>query len=532
METKKYYAENMPAAMEQIKRELGVDAIIIRSRKIKKKFDPFGLHKSLYEVVVSCEPEEPFLGRKATAEEPAAPFLKWIPSAADPTPKYEPTKKEAKAPAQQYTTPVQPERFAQLIHKSGTSSPKQEEEDMLKILSAGQVTEQSVAVTPAAKMRAYAAFDAQPDFEEAPVISSFSTSVLTSPCSAPAGNFMPFSNGEKVPNPPVKRGRGRPRKNPLPNVAPVTRTAGPVPAVSFREETQTLARLDALERMIQEISRKLSDQPSRQAQKNPVVFQGRSGQELNLDALLGRLEEQGVDRTALEALATEAAERLQEGIGDYQALCGALEQMLGKPRYIRPSKKKPRSIMFVGSTGVGKTTTLVKLVSSCIFERGAKAGIINADVFRVGAQDQLNAYARILNVPVTTIYDSRELTEAIAAYSALDFVFIDTSGKAPQDETYQAELSRLISLGDIQEIYLTVSSTTSSRACRCIAKEYQNIGPYRVVVSKLDESGSYGAAVNLCHASGQPLSYITTGQNVPEDIQRAKVDEIITSLLR
>ncbi len=159
-------------------------------------------------------------------------------------------------------------------------------------------------------------------------------------------------------------------------------------------------------------------------------------------------------------------------------------------------------------------------------------GIINADVFRVGAQDQLGTYANILDVPVTTIYDSREIVEAMAAFSGLDFVFIDTSGKAPQDKAYQAELSRLSTLGDIQETYLTVSSATSGRVCRQIVKEYENIGPYRVVVTKLDESGSYGAAVNLCQASGQPLSYITTGQNVPEDICRARVDEIIASLLR
>ena len=197
-----------------------------------------------------------------------------------------------------------------------------------------------------------------------------------------------------------------------------------------------------------------------------------------------------------------------------------------------PEGKKPYVIMVVGVTGVGKTTTLVKLVSSCIFERGAKVGIINADVFRVGAQDQLGTYATILDVPVTTIYDSREIVEAMAAFSGLDFVFIDTSGKAPQDKAYQAELSRLSTLGDIQETYLTVSSATSGRVCRQIVKEYENIGPYRVVVTKLDESGSYGAAVNLCQASGQPLSYVTTGQNVPEDICRARVDEIIASLLR
>ncbi len=509
--------------MEQIKRELGSDAIIIKSRKIKKKYDPLGLlYKSMYEVVVSCEPEEPFLRRGTPGKE--LPFSQLLSSPAVPAAKQAPAKKVT--PAEEYTAPMQPERFPRLMHKHDVPMSDREEENILRILSARQVAEQPAMVTPAAKLGAYAAHGTRTNPEKADRVPLQEF--------AHAGKSEPSLNEKKEPDPPVKRGRGRPRKNPLPNSAPVTLASAPVQsAASSWDEAQMLARLEALERMIQEISQKLPNQPPRQAHhKKLVVSQDGSGRELSLDTLLHRLEEQDIDQIALEALAVGAKERLREGVSDYQALSGALKQMLGKPRYLRSSKKKPRSAMFIGSTGVGKTTTLVKLAASCIFEKGAKVGIINADVFRVGAQDQLNAYSRILNVPVITIYDSRELTEAIAAFSELDFIFVDTSGKAPQDEAYQAELCNLISIGNIQEIYLTVSGTTSSRVCRSIAGEYQNIGPYRVVVSKLDESGSYGTAVNLCHASGQPLSYITTGQNVPEDIQQAKVDEIIESLLR
>lgn len=513
METKKYYAEDMPAAMEQIKRELGADAIIIKSRKIKRKCGPLGLfHKSLYEVVVSCEPEQPPLRRREPAREPAGPFSQRFAPAAIPASKA--------SLEQEPALLVRPERFAQLVHRSGASLVDYEDEDMLRILSAGQAAEQPAAITPAAKLEAYGAAGGQPGPPRA-VVAPFGPA---NPPAASAGGAGPAPAGETMPAAPVKRGRGRPRKYPA---AESFHAAPPSSA-----EAETLARLTSLERMIQEIRRQLEQQPPRRADKKPAELQGGPGRELDMDALLSRLHEQDVDQTALHALAADARERLYEGVSHYQALSWALEQMLGKPRYIRGSKSKPRCILFIGPTGVGKTTTLVKLVSSCIFERGAKVGIINADVFRVGAQDQLGAYARILNVPITTIYDSREIMEAISAFSELDFIFIDTSGKAPQDEAYQAELARLVSLGDIQEIYLTVSSATSGRVCRQIVKEYQDIGPYRVVVTKLDESGSYGSAVNLCQASGQPLSYITTGQNVPEDIHRAKVDEIIASLLR
>ena len=611
METKKYYAEDMPAAMEQIKRELGADAIIIKSRKIKQKYGPLGLlRKSVYEVVVSCDKDEPPNKRREISARKAL-SQRFAPPASDAAPKA-PLEKAIiertaeKAAPQEFTPPpVQPERFAQLMQKTVRGLVEDEDEDMLRILSAAQAQEQPAAVTPASKLGAYAtgaqhpkapvrpanaapvpsALVTQASVNAAPLPSALVSHVPTVPVAfaqppaaqiihvpapaapsvsapTPAYGFVPASVLEPVmfvpvpaaqasaaqapaaqapaapaaavPAPaqadmpaaaPVKRGRGRPRKHPQTAAAPVEQAA---PA---QGEGETLARLATLERMILDIREKLGGEGER-LEEQSVPSKTSPGSELNLEALLARLEEQDVDQTTLTALEAAARLRMEQGENDYQAISGALEQMLGKPRYIRASKNKPRCIMLIGPTGVGKTTTLVKLVSSCIFERGAKVGIINADVFRVGAQDQLGTYATILDVPVTTIYDSREIVEAMAAFSGLDFVFIDTSGKAPQDKAYQAELSRLSTLGDIQETYLTVSSATSGRVCRQIVKEYENIGPYRVVVTKLDESGSYGAAVNLCQASGQPLSYITTGQNVPEDICRARVDEIIASLLR
>lgn len=559
METKTYYAEDMPAAMEQIKREMGADALIIKSRKFKQKYGPLGLlRKDMYEVVVSCEPEQALPPRReppreaplpkpapsysaaayARAPYAGAPYAGAAYAAAAPRQEEPPAPaaapKEAPAQPAEPPQPVQPERFAQLVQMSGLRLDAQTEAaDMLRVLSAGQVAEQPAAVTPAAKLGAYAA-------------ASLKGSALepARPQEAPAqpGQGAAPAQGAQ-PAAPVKRGRGRPRKYPLPEQAasgaqgPV-KTQGPANAgaAANAAERQAMARLDALESMVRELCQKLQGETPVKpgALQEPAVKRGALGGEPSLSALLARLAERDVDKPALEALRAAAQERLAEDgdLSDYDALAQALEELLGKPRYVRASKNRPRCILFVGPTGVGKTTTLVKLVSSCVFERGAKAAIINADVFRVGAQDQLSAYARILNVPMTTIYDSSEITQAIAAYKEEDFVFIDTSGKAPQDPDYQGELSRLIELGNIPEIYLTVSSTTSGRVCRQIVKEYDGLGQYRVLVTKLDESGTYGAAVNLCHASGRPLSYITTGQNVPDDIQRAEPGEIIACLLR
>lgn len=723
METKKYYAEDMPAAMEQIKRELGSDAIIIKSRKIKQKYGPLGLfRKSVYEVVVSCEEEPP--KRKEPARESAREAF------AHRTRQAAPKAPQERAPMarKEDIPPALTERFEQMAGRV-TASQGEDDEDMLRILSVAQAADRPAAVTPAAKLGAYAAQagqDAAPKAEplrpappaapavqaaptapfvrtvpqEAPAAPAIQTTppafvirpappetpaatmaqtapaapvvrpapqavpaapmaqtapaapaarpapqaapaapvarpapqavpvmpisqavpsalvvrpmqaapaapaapvVRHAPPAAPAASVVrptpqavpaepaapapaasvarpapqaapaapaaqaapltsvahfapqeapaeqaapltsvvrpavsPFARAQEEPAQPVKRGRGRPRKNPPFAVAAAVQAA---PAAPQQGGEETMERLASLERMVLEIRQHMIGEavPEPPVQARPVLSKAepeKPGRESGLSGLLARLAEQDVDQAALETLEAASRARMASGLGDYDALAGALEQLLGRPRYIRTSKFKPRCVMFIGPTGVGKTTTLVKLASSCMFERGARVGIINADVFRVGAQDQLGAYARILNAPLTTIYDSSELAQAVEAFAHLDFVFIDTSGRAPQDEAYQAELSRLTAQGDIHEIYLTISSATSGRVCRQIVKEYQGIGAYRTVITKLDESGSYGALVNVCHASGQPLSYVTTGQNVPEDIQRARVDEIIASLLR
>ena len=548
METKTYYADDMPTAMEQIKRELGADAIIVKSRKVRQKSGLLGLfRKTVYEVVVSCEQQMPPVRqgegvktldfgtfgmnppqRRATASAPAGK-----PAAADGE------KKSAELPKEPgtATAPVEPERFAQLVRMCGdTVDELEQERDMLKILSGDQVAPQA-AVSTAAKIGAYAAArdgEARGTEQAVPAAQQTQASIVTAVASGPVATAeREPASLQAAPEPdaaaqPQRRGRGRPRKHPLPEGAAAPQPKREVPP----QDDATMARLDTLERMIRELAEKLAARGgAAPAEAPPQTRQEQSGD--GIEPFLDRLAEQDVDAEALRAVRAGAEEYRKENPGatDGEAVAGALQGILGKPRQIRMAKHRPRCIMFVGATGVGKTTTLVKLASACVFDRHAKIGIVNADMFRVGAQDQLSVYAGILNVPVATIYSAEELPEAIRTLSDCDFIFIDTGGKAPHDPEYQAELIRLIALGGIQETYLTISATTSPRVCRQIIQEYEGIGDYRLIVTKLDESGTFGALVNLCHASGRPLSYITVGQNVPDDIQRVEPQRLIEQLL-
>lgn len=216
-----------------------------------------------------------------------------------------------------------------------------------------------------------------------------------------------------------------------------------------------------------------------------------------------------------------------------EAMDAALRELIGRPRFIRASgKNNPRSVVLFGPTGVGKTTTLAKLAASCVLQRNGKVAMINADVFRVGAKEQLQEYADILKVPMRTIYDSKEIAAAMASFADSDFILIDTCGKPTMDPDYQNEIRTLIELGQVQEKYLVVSSTVSCRIAREIVESFDHIENYKLIVTKLDESRTYGSIVNLCSYSEQPIAYLTDGQNVPDNLRRADVDEIIAGLWR
>ncbi len=203
-----------------------------------------------------------------------------------------------------------------------------------------------------------------------------------------------------------------------------------------------------------------------------------------------------------------------------------LTDMLGIPHNIRTAKFRQKVVMLVGPTGVGKTTTLVKLASSMICKEKLNVGIINADVYRVAAQEHLKAYSEILNTQYLTIYKPQDIEDALDSMEKMDIVLIDTAGKVSKDKEYQNELKCLVASGRIDEVYLTVSASTSAAVLRSIFADYGFLRDFHVIVTKMDEAISSGVLFYIANASGRPLSYLTTGQNVPDDIMKVDPDRI------
>ncbi len=202
------------------------------------------------------------------------------------------------------------------------------------------------------------------------------------------------------------------------------------------------------------------------------------------------------------------------------AMRSILTDMLGVPQFIRSTKFRQKVVMLVGPTGVGKTTTLVKLAFSMMRKEKMNVGIINTDVYRVAAQEHLKAYSEILNTQYLTIYKPQEIGDALESMGKMEIVLIDTAGKLSRDKEYQKELMCLMESGKVDEVYLTVSASTSVNVLRTIFTDYGFLQDYHVIVTKMDEVHGNGTLFNIASASKRPLSYLTTGQNVPDDIMK------------
>ncbi len=179
-------------------------------------------------------------------------------------------------------------------------------------------------------------------------------------------------------------------------------------------------------------------------------------------------------------------------------------------------------VMLVGPTGVGKTTTIAKLASQ--FTQGPtrmKTVIVTLDTYRVAAVEQLRVYARILKVPVEVAVTPEELPACVARHPDAGLVLVDTAGRSPQDPEGNRELAEIVKLKMAMETHLVLSAPTDLSVQEEIVRRYSSIPVHRVLLTKLDESPHLGRLFNLIHQAGLPVSYLTMGQRVPEDLEQA-----------
>ena len=188
-------------------------------------------------------------------------------------------------------------------------------------------------------------------------------------------------------------------------------------------------------------------------------------------------------------------------------------------------------VVLVGPTGVGKTTTIAKLAGKLALVDKKKVGLITIDTYRIGAVEQLKTYAEIMNIAFKVVITIKDMEDAINELSDCDVILIDTTGRSSKNTMQLSELRAFIKKAEPDQVALVVSSITKNKDLKVILEGYKDLDYEKIIITKLDETSVYGSIYNISKMSNKPICYITTGQNVPEDIKEATLDELLPIIL-
>jgi flagellar biosynthesis protein FlhF len=199
----------------------------------------------------------------------------------------------------------------------------------------------------------------------------------------------------------------------------------------------------------------------------------------------------------------------------------AVEQCILIAPPIRAVPGTRRMVALVGPTGVGKTTTVAKLAANLKLVHGLRVGLITVDTYRIAAVEQLKTYAEIIDLPLAVANDPGQMRQALDELGAVDMVFIDTAGRGPRDEVKIRELADFMAQARPDEVHLVLSAGTAERTLKSAVERFASVRADRLILSKLDEAEGLGAILGVLGQANLPVSYLTTGQAVPDDIEPA-----------
>lgn len=255
------------------------------------------------------------------------------------------------------------------------------------------------------------------------------------------------------------------------------------------------------------------------------------------DLIYQHLLQNEVDEEIADSIMDEVNRSLAKNAPLDQILANVYQKiilMIGQPYRIdtKPGKRT-KYIFFLGSTGVGKTTTIAKIASKLKLEENINLALVTADTYRIAAVEQLKTYANILSVPLEVIYQPKELGDALEELSKYDICLVDTAGRSHKNKEQIEDIRELmdqVPIGD-RQAYLVLNASTKYSDLKEIAAVYSGLTDFSIIFTKLDETASAGAMLNMRIKTKCPLSYVTWGQNVPEDFGEIDPQKVAKQLL-
>ncbi len=472
MKVKRYIVEDIPEAVQLIRSELGSDAVILNTKEIRVGGFLGMFRKRKVEVTAAIDEG----AKKPPARKPAISWAAAAPLAERPS--------AAVAVAEPQAADAGP---------------------LAPVLPAGAVRDRY----------------AQPSFADKPRPSAFAAQLdsVSQKMAEPRPFAEPTDEQADTLAAAVKVLEERESKQTMPTEERVIAPVHPMKEQVTVDESNAL--LHEL-RSMKDMMLKLTKQQTYRTMPESVMRWSR------------RLAEQGVEPVYVEQFAETVNERL--GLNnDDPIVCYEVAKIVLR-EWLQPSQgfglsPNARIVHFVGPTGVGKTTTIAKLAAEQAINYRRQVGFITADTYRIAAVDQLRTYADILNVPLEVVFSPGELTRAYKKLEDRDVVFMDTAGRNYRNELFVSEVNSLLSPGEESETILVLSMTHKYSDMKTVAAQFAKYGVDQLLLTKFDETDTFGSVLNLIKEFSFRISYITFGQTVPDDIRAYDPEDLVRRLL-
>ncbi|MCH5262992.1 MAG: flagellar biosynthesis protein FlhF [Lachnospiraceae bacterium] len=320
-----------------------------------------------------------------------------------------------------------------------------------------------------------------------------------------------------------------------------TKVEEPVKSTPVIAEETVKKENSAIEEKLDSLQYLLEQQLQKPEEGKDDKEDGEKKEETEIDKFMKLLHntmlENEVDEQYAQDILDEIAQVNKPNMPFDYALANIYQKMIlkfGMPSCITPADKGIKMVFFLGPTGVGKTTTIAKIASIFRVDQKKKVALLTADTYRIAAAEQLRTYANILEVPFRIIYTVEEIEKAMEDFRDYDYILVDTAGHSHQNSTQKESMNNFIHSVDDKaqkEVYLVLSATTKYRDLISIADAYKEMTDFKLIFTKLDETTTLGNLLNLRLYTNAELSYVTYGQNVPDDIEEFNPQSTVKQLL-